>query len=159
VRRSADAVLAFDLEGIGWEDSARIAAEVKSAALSLYAAADFLAKHTAEQWPGKWRDEQHIPGVGSVHPYRSANTKWDDDEVVEALIEKRMSDAGGEVTDPMSVVRWLLSAAKVDYWRVKELKALGLDPDEYRHTTYGTVRLGIKNDRMPGDTTREGAPS
>jgi hypothetical protein len=152
---SADAVLTYDLDGIGWEDTARVAAEVKSAVEALFAAAEFLAKHAANQWPSAWKDAQHIEGVGTVRPYRSSNTKWDDGEVVEALVEKRMAATGGEIPDPMTVVGWLLDAGKVDYWRTGKLKELGLEPDDYRHTTYGTVRLGIKNDRMVGDTTRD----
>jgi hypothetical protein len=157
IRSDADWILTVDLDGIDVESGARIAHELLMARKAISAAEEFVAKHVAEQWDGKWSDTLTVDGVGQVGPYRTRNTTWDHDDAVRDLVTARMEKAGGEMPDPMDVVRWVLSLVHVDYLRVGQLKEQGLDADEYRHTTYGTVRLRIKSDDMVGGTSREEA--
>jgi hypothetical protein len=159
IRVSADAVLTFPLEDIGWEDAVRVAAELKAAREAVSAAEEFLAKHAAQEWPSVWRDEQHIEGVGSAQPYRTkSRVKWDHDGLVKAVVQHHVETAGGEVPDPLEAVRWISDAAQFAYWRVKHLGELGIEVDDYRSSERGNVRLRITSDDMVGGTTREEQP-
>lgn len=153
----ADELLAYDLDDMTVEDAARIADECRKARAALSAAEEFLAKHVAHVWQGKWTDQLTVDGVGRVQPYRTYNDRWDHDEIVDQVVAAHMEETGGEVPDPMTVVRWLLSAAHVDYWRGGKLKELGVDVDDVRHREYGVPRLRIKSgsDHMVGDTVGE----
>jgi hypothetical protein len=153
VREQADAVLTMTLDDISWDDAVRIAHEIKMAKEALGAAEEFVAKHAASVWPAKWKDKQTVPGVGRAQPYRPGNTRWSEDEVLEDVVEKRMAELGGEMPDPMAVVRWVQTVAKLGYFRVGKLEELGLKPNDYRHTEYGSVRLRIESDDVIGATT------
>lgn len=156
LHHSADAVLTFGLDGIGWEDTARAAAELKKAREAISAAEEFLAKHVADQWPSAWRDEQHLEGVGAVNPHRPIRSTWDTDETIKSVVKKHMEDAGGEVPDPLIVAKWIADVAHIDYFRSRDVGALGIDVSELRTFEKGNVRLRIKlSDHMVGDTTRE----
>lgn len=156
LHHSADAVLTFDLEGIDWEATVRVAAELAAARKAVSAAEEFLAKHAGAVWPGPWREQQVVEGVGTANPYRTADrVKWDDDGLVKKVVERRMAAAGGVQPDPLETARWITDAAAFSYWRVGKLADLGIDVDEYRAKKRGNVRLRITTDHMVGDTTRE----
>lgn len=156
IRVSADAVLTFPLEDIGWEDAVRVAAELKAAREAVGAAEEFLAKHAAHVWPSSWRDEQHIEGVGSCQPYRTkARVKWDHDGLVKAVVQRHVESTGGEVPDPLEAVRWITDAAQFAYWRTRHLTELDIEADDYRSSERGNVRLRITSDHMVGDTVRD----
>lgn len=153
LHRDADQILTYDVDDLDWEAAVRVGDELRKAKLAVAAAEEFVAKRAGKAWPGKWKDELTVEGVGRAHPYRTSNTKWDHDELVREVVDRHMTEAGGEIPDPAAAVRWLVDVAHIDYWRVGLLKKLGVDVEDYRHTEYGAVRLSIKSDHMVGDTT------
>lgn len=154
----ADGLLTADIEGMDWETSVRIAAELAAARKAIGAAEEFIAKHAGNVWPGKWREAQHIEGVGTAQPYRTkSRVKWDHDALVKAVIDRHMTDSDGVLPDPYTAARWLTDAAQVGYWRVGKLTDLDIEADEYRSSELGNIRLRITSDHMVGDTTGEKA--
>jgi hypothetical protein len=153
LRADADQLLTMDVDHIDVDTCIRIAAAFKMAKGAIGAAEEFLAKHTSEVWQGKWSKDRVVEGVGTGHPYRSSKDVWDHD-VVQAVIDKRMADSGGVLPDPHEVARWLLDVLAVNYFRVGKLEELDIDPQEYRHKEYGSVRLSVKTSDEIGATTR-----
>jgi hypothetical protein len=155
IREQADAVLTMSIDDLDWDDAVRVAHELKMAKAALAAAEEFVAKHAGAVWPTPWKEEQTVDGIGRANPYRNRNTNWDNDDVVKEVVDRRMAALEGEIPDPRDVVRWITEVAHIDYFRIGKLRDLDIDPNEYRHTVYGTVRLGIKSDDVIGATTHE----
>lgn len=59
-----------------------------------------------------------------------------------ALDNRPIDDETGEVQDPAIVIYTaLLKACGISYWRVGELKKLGLDPETYCTTRWGGEKI------------------
>lgn len=101
-----------------------------------------IVKHLYDHGP---RGERIVDGVGRAFVHRrDAKVKWDERGTASAVVDAKMAERGYEVPDdPMEVVTWLLEAASVGYYRVTALKAMGIDPDDFRHREKGTIAVDI----------------
>lgn len=92
---------------------------------------------------GTW-GRRLVDGIGEVRTYRRPkNVRWDERGTAMAVVDVKMAELGGELPDPHEVVSWLLEAAAVDYYRTGALKALGIDPEDYRHSEKGTRAVDV----------------
>jgi hypothetical protein len=92
---------------------------------------------------GTW-GRRLVDGIGEVRTYRRPkNVRWDERGTAEAIIDVKMEERGGEVPEPGEVVAWLLEAASIGYYRTGALKALGIDPEDYRHSEKGTRAVDV----------------
>lgn len=67
---------------------------------------------------------------------------WDGRGIARAVVDARMTERGFEVpSDPMDVADWLLEVLAVSYARVTQLRAMGLDPEEFCETTPGSLSV------------------
>lgn len=103
--------------------------------------------HCAREMPGKTFEAADMVATRST----SAKTTWDDRALVGKFVDSAcVIDAEtGEVDDERYRAVWelmdsLMGAAHIDYWRTTKLKAIGIDPDDYREREWGrrTVRIG-----------------
>jgi hypothetical protein len=81
------------------------------------------------------RDERVVlDGAAFARGWKSGTRNaWDH----EALTRK----VAAAIHQPVEVVERILQIAHVDYWRLGELQALDIDPDEYCKTTPGHAAL------------------
>lgn len=92
---------------------------------------------------GTW-GRRIVDGLGEVRTYRRPKSvRWDERGTAEAVIEHHMVELGGEQPDPLLVLSWLLEVAAIDYYRTGALKALGIDPEDYRHSEKGTRAVDV----------------
>lgn len=90
------------------------------------------------------RGEQLVDGIGRVFVRRKdVRVKWDQRGTAFAVVDQHMERLGGETPDPRDVVEWLLEAAAVGYYRVTALRALDLDPENYRHREKGDPAVDV----------------
>lgn len=156
IREQADALLKMDLDGIDAETAVRINNTLRMARLAIGAAEEFVAKHAAAVWDGKWAKVLTVEGVGTARPYRSASkTKWEHDALVKQVVDCYLTEHDGDLSDPYDLVRAVTAAAAFDYWRTGVLEQLGIDPDDYREQTRGNIRLRITTHDQIGATTHE----
>lgn len=101
-----------------------------------------LVTHLHEHHP--W-GRRLLDGIGEVRTYRRPKSvKWDAYGTAYAVVDHHLAERGGEVPDdPHEVVRWVLDAAAIDYYRVGALEAMGLDVAEYRHQEKGTRAVDV----------------
>lgn len=101
-----------------------------------------LVKHL---WDHGQRGTQLLDGIGEVRVHRrDARVKWDERGTAEAIVSRKMEERGGETPDdPMEVVTWLLEAASIGYYRLGSLRAMHIDPDDYRHREKGTIAVDL----------------
>lgn len=90
------------------------------------------------------KGQRLVEGIGQVRVYRrDSKVRWDERGTAMAVIDQHMADLGGEQPDPYVVADWLLEAGAVDYYRVTALRALGIDPEDYRHREKGTIAVDV----------------
>lgn len=88
--------------------------------------------------------EQLVDGIGKVRIYRTREREqWAKPELARAVVDARMRAINGEVTDPHTVVDWLLEALAIDYARKTALRAIGLDPGDYYTSEPGVPKVSI----------------
>ena len=74
-----------------------------------------------------------LEACATVEASSNADRTWHDKKLMTRLLsEFHVTDKNtGEVVEPDRMASHLLGFAAVTYWRMKQLKAAGLDPDEY----------------------------
>lgn len=89
-----------------------------------------------------------IENLGTFEKLPATSRKaWDHpllaEKIVQKALDKRLVDRDtGEVEDPVQVAtKALLSTAGISYWRVGEVKKLGINADEYCEKEYGNPRV------------------
>jgi hypothetical protein len=98
-------------------------------------------------------DRLELEGVGVFERRRKADRKqWNHDELRSELMRavrdgrgKRVDSETGEIIDEdptEQAFRVVFDCARPE-WRVRPLKALQIDPDEYATTTYGGYSIQI----------------
>lgn len=81
---------------------------------------------------GEKLQEIVVPHVGTVEVKRGNERKsWDHEGLGKAVLESLLSDTGGEVPTPWQVRDAIMAAAGIGYWRVNELRRLGINVDDY----------------------------
>jgi hypothetical protein len=92
---------------------------------------------------GTW-GRRMVDGIGEVRTYRrEAKVDWDDYGTAYAVVDQHIEANGGEQPDPLEVVRWVLEAAAVGYYRKGALRALDLDPQDYYTSEKGTRAVDV----------------
>lgn len=101
----------------------------------------------AEVWKDQgWRDPQVVQGVGEIEIRRAKNRKeWDHAGLQKAVLESLMRSRGGEVPTPWDVRDALMAAVGVAYWKVTELKRLGINVSEYCTEVPGNRKVEIRS--------------
>jgi hypothetical protein len=66
---------------------------------------------------------------------------WDHEALAKKVIALAMDS--GRIHHPMDVAAVLRGAAGFSYWRVTQLKELGIDPDEYADSSPGKTSIQI----------------
>jgi hypothetical protein len=98
-------------------------------------------------------DKLEVEGIGVFERRRKADRKsWNHDELRSELMRavhdgraKRVDSETGEILDEdptEQAFRVIFDCARPE-WRVRPLKALQIDPDEYATTTYGGYSIQI----------------
>lgn len=89
-----------------------------------------------------------LDGIGTFEKAPAVSRKsWDhpllaQKIVAKALDSRQIDSETGEVEDRAEVAtKALLSTAGISYWRVGEVKKLGIDPDQYCDKEYGAPRV------------------
>lgn len=120
----------------------------------------------AEQLPPEYLH----PRAGMVHTETERNVAWDGNGVLQAL-SQRVANVDGELIDavPTATLERVLPAvkegARSSKWNVTGLIASGVDPDEYRATSYGAklVKRGPRwtkqSSRRPSRHSIDDAPA
>lgn len=75
--------------------------------------------------------------------------KWDHQRLAKTIAERLVDESvdwetGEVLMDTQDIVTALLKYGHVDYWRVKELKKIGLNPDKYCEVEDGKISVAIK---------------
>lgn len=147
IERDTEAVSrkAMDLEETTWEESAELLARLRDVTSTLKDVDAGLVRYIAAAWrTERIRGFREVPGVGVFEVHRSANRRaWQSRSLAKEVVDARMRLAEGVVPDPQEVAGWILDAAGVGYWKVTVLKPLGIDPDDYCHTEYGSSKVEI----------------
>lgn len=136
------AALGSAVERLDWKDAVRLLADLRDAAHLLGVVDNALVKHiylTGEH--GK----ATVEGVGQVQVSRSRDRrKWDERGVVQAVLDARMTERGGEMpNEPWEVAEWLLEVLGVGYCRVTPLRAMGINPADYCEDTPGNLTVSL----------------
>lgn len=86
-----------------------------------------------------------VDGIGVVHVYRSRDgVKWDERGAVQAVLDARMEETGGEVpSDPWVIAEWLLEAGSFGYFRKTALRSIGIDPSGLLESTPGRAKVDL----------------
>lgn len=114
-------------------------------------AARTLQAHVAATLAERMKDKRlEVPGLGVFERRTSVSRKsWDHPRLLavvakEALDKRVVDEQTGELQEAPdeAIVRVIHKAAAINYWRVGELRQMGLDPDTYCDTEYGAP--GIK---------------
>jgi hypothetical protein len=98
-------------------------------------------------------DKLEVEGIGVFERRRKADRKsWNHDELRSELVRavrdgraKRVDQETGEILDEdptEQAFRVIFDCARPE-WRVRPLKALQIDPDEYAQVTYGGYSIQI----------------
>lgn len=90
-----------------------------------------------------FKEEVMVDGLGAFKVSRKGNkTTWDHERTATHAVDAWMAQAD-DIGHPKDVALAVLKLAGVSYWRVTELKALGLDVDalELRDVVKGTLGL------------------
>lgn len=90
-----------------------------------------------------FKEELVLDGIGTVTVTRKGNrTTWDSAATARAVVDRALET--GECGHPRDVAAEILRCGRVD-WRVTELRARGLDPDELelRDVVKGDLALRI----------------
>jgi hypothetical protein len=98
-------------------------------------------------------DKLEVEGIGVFERRRKADRKsWNHDELRSELMRavrdgraKRVDQETGEILDEdptEQAFRVIFDCARPE-WRVRPLKALQIDPDEYAQVTYGGFSIQI----------------
>lgn len=91
-----------------------------------------------------------VQGVGVVSVHRPRNRKaWDHDGLAGHVLDRHLSDLGGDLPPPWDVARWLTDAAHIDYWRVGILRDLGIDVDQFCSSEPGVPTVAIVSSSAP----------
>lgn len=82
---------------------------------------------------------------GTPYEVHSGSTRkaWDHARLAREVVGSLIRDAGGEAPDPFAVRDALLECAAPSYWRVKALKARGIDASDYCETTPGRATISF----------------
>lgn len=125
-----------------WQDGVRLLARIRYAMDQAGYVQSSLTTHV--YLTGEHGD-QDVEGVGRVKIARGRDrTKWDERGVVQAVLDAKMQERGGEMpNDPWDVAEWLLEVLGVGYCRVTPLRALGLDPKLFCEDTPGKVGVQL----------------
>lgn len=98
-------------------------------------------------WPTGYKKPHPVDGVGDVEVTYSSTTTWDHEGTLKAWSEKWLDEWAanheGQLPEPWDVTAALTEVVGVSYWRVTPLKALGLDPDDYRSKSWGAAKVKI----------------
>lgn len=85
-----------------------------------------------------------VDGVGRVKVYRSrASERWEGREAAFAAVDAKLTETGGELPDPMTVVEWVLDVVGIGYCRKNTLRALGLDPALFYESVPGKPKVDL----------------
>lgn len=91
-----------------------------------------------------WRDAVEFPGLGTVEVRRSRNrTAWDHEMVRTDWLNRYLSERDGEIPDPFEFVQDFLRVASVGSYKVRGLRASGMDPADYCSEEPGTPTVQI----------------
>lgn len=137
-----DAIRSADVDTTTWEEATHLLVALRSLITRARAVEDNLTRHIAARMP---TTPTAVDGVGLVQVRKGQLRKaWHSDELTRDVIRSHMERRGGEVpSDPYEVVRWVLDAAAIGYWRKSALTDLGLDVDDYCDTTPGRKSIQI----------------
>lgn len=123
-----------ELADLTWEDLALLLKRLRVARHDLAVYESALERAIAGQWKEAGiRHDQPVMGVGVVKVNRSRPRKgWQHEAVLGAVLDRHLTEnQTGELPTPWEVRDWIMAAGHIDYWRVKALRDLGLDPDDY----------------------------
>lgn len=116
-------------------------ARLQTVAVELRAAIDELERRAIEAWPFGGGQVVHVMGQGSYKLGRTATkVTWDHPRAARDVIKAAWEH--DEIHHPNDVGPVILAVAGLDYWRVSQLRRLGLDPHEYKEETEG--RLAVR---------------
>lgn len=144
VRAAVDRLddLARGVDRLDWQEATRLLRDLRDALVIAGSLDHALVRHiylTGEH--GK----QVVEGVGQVQISRGRDRrKWDERGVVQAVLDARMTERGGEMpNEPWEVAEWLLEVLGVGYCRVTPLRAMGIDPANYCEDTPGNLQVSL----------------
>lgn len=91
-----------------------------------------------------WRDPVEFPGLGVVEVRRSRTRRaWDHQQARTDWLNSYLADHDGEIPDPFEFVEDFLKVASVGGYKVRGLRASGLDPADYCSEEPGTPTVQI----------------
>lgn len=119
------------------------------------------AHGAAGQLMGKEKKLDLGVGIGVVERYTSSDTKWHNADLVKAIAQHcppAVDPNTGSVTiDGVRALQLIQECCAVAYWRKAPLRKLGLDPDEYSETSWGSRRIRVSQEAR--DAVHRGAES
>lgn len=132
------------IDTLGWEDAATLLADLRTAVSQHIGPVD--ASLVRQMYlTGPHGTALEVEGVGVVEISRSQDRKeWDHRATATAVLDAHLSRSEtGEAPGPWEVLDWLMDAAGLNYWRVRQLRALGVDPGVFCSEVPGkpTVRI------------------
>lgn len=129
-----------------WEESAALLARLRQARKRLQEVENGFERYIAEVWTDQHiRDPQEVPGVGLVKVRKTADRKsWQHEEITKVLLETWIAEHGGEIPDAWTTRDLLLDVGRFDYWRVRKLRALKINPDDYCEVIPGRSTVDIE---------------
>jgi hypothetical protein len=114
-----------------------------------------LERLTAEAMPDKLATIDGLPTFEKK--WSAKQVTWNDEPLAARVAaasrdERILDEATGVIEgEAEAAVRVLLGAARIDYWRVGDLKGLGIDPDEYREkSSEGRHTVRFYEDKIEG---------
>lgn len=84
-----------------------------------------------------------LDGIPAAKVQRARDRKaWEHRGLAQAVMDAQMDKRAGEPpSDPWEPIEWLLDAAGLSYWRVTQLRALGIDPEAFCTSEPGKVSV------------------
>lgn len=137
-----DAIQTVDVDATAWEETAHLLVAVTALRKAVQGIEDKMTMHIARHAP---KTPTEVAGVGLVRVRAGGSRRnWHTEDLTRDIIAARLTEAGGEIPDPFTAVRWVLDVANIAYFRTGAMKELDLDPDDYSDIVSGRPTVQIQ---------------